>query len=243
MLKVGFMKNKIKNILFDLDGTLIQGDQDEFFEIFFKEVMMKYLKQFGGDPNTFKGQFMYAYKCMAENSGKMTNDEMFYRSLAKATGNTVKKLEDFFVDFYANEYKNVKFVNKAIPQMIWVLKYLHDNGYNIILATDPLIPDGAIEFKLSACGVDKKLFSFITSSSNSKYSKVSLDYYTEIIDKQNLRRDETIMVGNHADKDNLASEAGVKTILISDYLVNYSNKKLDNLMSADEFKEYVIKEF
>ena len=57
--------------------------------------------------------------------------------------------------------------------MMWVLKYLHDNGYNIILATDPLIPDGAIEFKLSACGVDKKLFSFIKSSSNSKYSKVS----------------------------------------------------------------------
>lgn len=237
------MKNRIKNILFDLDGTLIQGDQDEFFEIFYKEVMMKYLKQFGGDPNTFKGQFMYAYKLMIENTGEVTNDEVFYKALGKATGKSVAVIKAFFDDFYAKEYKNVFPVNKPIPQMVWVLKYLHENGYNIILATDPLIPSVAVNLKLSACGINNKLFSFITTSSNSKYSKVRLDYYTEIIDKNNLRREETMMVGNHADKDNLASEAGLKTILISDYLVNYDDKKLDNLMSVIEFQKYIENEF
>ena len=50
-----------------------------------------------------------------------------------------------------------------------------------------------------------------------------------MIKKVNINPAESLMVGNHADKDGNAEKAGIDTILLSDYLINYNNKKRPDL--------------
>lgn len=237
------MDNKIKNILFDMDGTLVTGDTDLFFYVFFNEMVMKYLKNFGGDPDTVEQMLLKCIGVMQQNNGVTTNETIFYKALEKLSGVKETKLRVFFDDFYKNEFKKTHMTYDPIPKMNEVLDYLSRKGYNLILATDPTIPLCAIEFKLKDCDIDKNIFSYITTNENSNYTKLNVEYYNNILKKCGLKASESIMVGNHAEKDKLAEKAGIKTILIKDYLVNKNNINLDNLMTINEFLNYIKQNF
>lgn len=238
------MKNKkYKNIIFDYDGTLVMGSADDFFKTFFREVVIKYVKWFGDNPEPFKEAFLKAIEAMTNNTTDKTNETVFYNTMAELTGINIQKIKDFFVDFYDNEFKNTHEAYDPIPLMGEVLDYLHDKGYNIILATDPMFPRNAVDFKLSDCNINPRYFSLITTNQNCTRTKISPDFYNEILKKVNINPAESLMVGNHADKDGNAEKAGIDTILLSDYLINYNNKKLDNTMTMQEFAEYIKREF
>lgn len=238
------MKNKkYKNIIFDYDGTLVMGSADDFFKTFFREVVIKYVKWFGVNPEPFKEAFLKAIEVMTNNTTDKTNETVFYNTMAELTGINIQKIKDFFVDFYDNEFKNTHEAYDPIQLMGEVLDYLHDKGYNIILATDPMFPRNAVDFKLSDCNINPRYFSLITTNQNCTRTKISPDFYNEILKKVNINPAESLMVGNHADKDGNAEKAGIDTILLSDYLINYNNKKLDNTMTMQEFAEYIKREF
>ena len=235
--------NKYKNIIFDYDGTLVMGNTDDFFKTFLKEVLFKYVRWFQADPEPFKKAFLIAIEEMTNNMSHSTNEIVFYDSLAKSTGIKLEKLKDFFVDFYDNEFKLTHEAYDPIPLMSNVLNYLHNSGYNLILATDPMFPRNAVDFKLSDCNINPRYFSLITTNQNCTRTKVSPEFYKEIIQKINIKPEESLMIGNHAEKDGNASMVGIDTILLSDYLINYNNKKLDNTMTMKEFAEYIKQEF
>ena len=237
------MNEKYKNIIFDYDGTLVMGSTDEFFKVFFREVIAKYVKWFLSDPAPFKDAFLKSIDAMANNSSDETNETVFYNSMSNLTGIEVAKLKDFFVDFYDNEFKYTHEAYDPIPVMSEVLDYLHGRGYNLVLATDPMFPRNALDFKLSDCGINPRYFSLITSNQNCNRTKVSQDFYNMVLNKINIRPEETLMVGNHIDKDGNATLSGIDTILLTDYLVNYDNKKFKNLMSMEEFSKYIKENF
>jgi len=237
------MNSKYKNIIFDYDGTLVMGSTDEFFKVFFREIVTKYVKWFLADPEPFKNAFSKAVDVMAKNSSDETNETVFYNAMSLETGIEVAKLKDFFVDFYDNEFKHTHEAYDPIPVMSDVLEYLHARGYNLVLATDPMFPRNAVDFKLSDCGINPRYFSLITTNQNCTRTKISHDFFKQILEKINIRPEETLMVGNHIEKDGDATLVGIDTILLTDYLVNYDNKKFKNLMSMEEFSKYIKENF
>lgn len=238
------MKNKkYKNILFDLDGTLVFGDVDYFFKLYLSELSKKYLKVFGGDAKQFVSAFETALDKFTYNDGSKTNSEVFYDCLSELSGVDKKSLGDFFDDFYMNEFKKTHMTYDPIPEMIECLEFLHKAGYNIVLATDSMFTREAVDFKLFDCGIKPELFSYITTIDNCSFSKVTVDYYTALLKKLDMKASETLMVGNHAIKDNNALKCGIDTILISDYIINKTNLDVKNTMTIKEFSDYVHNEF
>lgn len=238
------MKNKqFKNIMFDLDGTLVFGDVEYFFELYISELTKKFKKVFGGDEKKFAESFDVALNTFTYNDGSATNGEVFYKTFSQLIGVDRESLKEFFDDFYQNEFKKTHMTYDPIPKMIECLNYLYEQGYKIVLATDSMFTREAVDFKLFDCGIDPNVFYHIVTIDNCSYSKMNENYYTELLKTCNMNADETLMVGNHAIKDLNAKKCGIKTILIEDYLLNKTNIKVKDLISVDEFHDYIFKNF
>lgn len=66
----------IKNILFDLDGTLLPMDQDKFANGYFSRLVKK-LAPFGYEPKKTVDGIWAGTAAMVKNDGKRTNEEAF----------------------------------------------------------------------------------------------------------------------------------------------------------------------
>lgn len=238
------MKNKqFKNIMFDLDGTLVFGDVEYFFELYISELTKKFKRVFGRDVKKFAASFDVALNALTYNDGSATNGEVFYKTFSNLIGVDKEQLKLFFDDFYQNEFKKTHMTYDPIPKMIECLNYLYERGYKIVLATDSMFTREAVDFKLFDCGIDPNVFYYIVTIDNCCYSKMNKKYYLELLKTCGMKSNETLMVGNHAIKDLNAEQCGIKTILIKDYLLNKTNEKVDDLMSIDDFYNYIFSEF
>ena len=66
----------MKVILFDLDGTLLPMDQDEFVKAYFG-LLAKKLSAFGYEPEKLIQSIWMGTKAMITNDGSKTNEEAF----------------------------------------------------------------------------------------------------------------------------------------------------------------------
>ena len=93
-----------KNILFDLDSTLLQMDQDEFIRQYIYTLNLK-IKEIGKDKE-FINYFLKSVYCTIENNGDKTNEDLFWSLLDLKYPNS-RQYEPFFDSFYKNEFRNI----------------------------------------------------------------------------------------------------------------------------------------
>ena len=74
-----------KAILFDLDGTLLPMDYDEFTKMYFKE-LCKVLAPYGIEPKTAVDAVWYGTKGMIMNNGEQSNKDVFWKGFAEMVG-------------------------------------------------------------------------------------------------------------------------------------------------------------
>ena len=67
----------LKAVFFDLDGTLLPLNEDDFFKIYF-HLMSTKMKDFGFEPNKLIETIWAGTKCMYKNDGNKTNEEVFW---------------------------------------------------------------------------------------------------------------------------------------------------------------------
>ena len=96
-----------KTILFDLDGTLLPMDQDEFVKYYFG-LLAKKLAPHGYEPNHLVAAVWAGTKAMVENTGETTNEEVFWADFCHIFGAGARKDEPLFEEFYAADFGNVR---------------------------------------------------------------------------------------------------------------------------------------
>ena len=234
------MKKVITTILFDLDGTLLPMDIEEFTEIYLK-LLAKKSFELGFDPKAAIAAVWNGTKAMIKNDGSMSNHDRFWNSFAGDMGGESRKLESEFDKFYANEFDTVKSVTQLNPLAKEVVLKLKERGYTVILATNPLFPMVAVETRLSWLGLTTEDFTRCTSYENYSFCKPNVNYYTEILEKCGKTAEETLMVGNDVDEDLCAAEIGMDTYLITDCLINKSNKDISEIEqgSFEDFMKFI----
>ena len=70
----------IKNIIFDLDGTLINTRQDDFNKCFFDNIYKRFVKE-GHDGKKMCEVMMECISLMLKNDGKETNEKVFINNI------------------------------------------------------------------------------------------------------------------------------------------------------------------
>ena len=215
----------IKAILFDLDGTLLPMDQDEFVKDYFSRITA-FLAPHGYDPQLLTKALWAGTGAMVKNDGKAKNEELFWYVFDTILGKDAKQDIALFDEFYTTAFQQSKGSCGYNPMAAEAVREIKAMGYRVILATNPLFPAIATHSRVRWAGLNPGDFEWITTYENSRFCKPNLDYYREILGKLALDGPECLMVGNDVGEDMVARKLGLKTFLLTDCLINKTGDEI-----------------
>lgn len=212
-----------ENVLLDLDGTLLPIDIDEFLQKYFTAIRGHFSELL--DQKKFMQALLQATEVMLKNEGSYTNKEAFTREFFSCLpGLDEAKTFARFEDFYRNEFPSLGSNIALDDEVIKAIDLLSEKKENLVLATNPLFPEEAVEARLEWIGISPDRFDLITTYSNMHYSKPKLGYYKQILARLEIEAGDTVMVGNDVNEDLVAGELGITTVLLTDYLKEDADK-------------------
>ena len=218
---------KRKTILFDLDGTLLPLNQEEFVRNYFGRLAMKMAPQ-GLEKDILINGLMVGMKAMQDNDGQQTNSEAFWKVFEQLTATRKDAVNEMLLDFYKNEFDAVKEVLTESVNHRLLVDGLKEKGYELVLSTNPLFPIEAVVTRLSWIGLKEEDFLLITNYDNSAYCKPSLGYYKNILAQIEKKAEECIMIGNDTVEDLVAETLGFQVGLVTSNLENSQNIDIRN---------------
>lgn len=227
-----------KAILLDLDGTLLPIELDEFLKAYFGLLTNEFADIFNS--GTFIKHLIAATNKMIENNGERLNKDVFTENFfALMEIDNSEEIMDRFDLFYTEKFPLLRSGINSRGLSRRLIKKLKDKGYQLVLATNPLFPIEAIAERVRWVDIDPEDFTFITNYENMHYCKPNLNYYQEIIDNLLLNPGDCIMIGNDVQEDMVAGQLGMKTYLVTDFLIDRgtNNIKYDWQGSFEELIE------
>ncbi len=233
----------IKNVLFDMDGTLLPMDQDEFTNVYMN-ILAQTFSAHGYEPQKLCGAIWDGFKQMVMNQSHKTNETVFYESFRQIYGAETDILKPLFDQFYQNEFQQVKQVCGFDKKAADSVNKLKEMGMNVVIATLPAFPEEAIYSRIRWAGLNPDDFMYITTYENSTRCKPNPQYYSEIADKLQFIPSECIMVGNNVDEDMIAESIGMNVFLIPDCLINERGKDISVYQQGnfEDLVSYIKKE-
>lgn len=212
------MSAMMDTILFDLDGTLLPLDQQEFTRTYFSLLARK-LAPLGYEKNKLIETVWAGSAAMVRNDGSRSNRERFWETFHGVFGYKAEA-EPLADEFYGKEFDAVRQVLHAERDLAPLLAALREKGFTLILATNPLFPLVAIRTRLRWLNLREEDFAFITSYENSRYCKPNLDYYRALLRETGREPTRCLMVGNNVQEDMCAANLGASVYLVTDFLEN-----------------------
>ena len=216
---------KLTTVLFDLDGTLLPMDQDQFVKGYFGLLTQKIAPR-GYDPKQLIDAVWAGTAAMVKNDGSQTNEAVFWQKFAQLFGQEALADKPLFDSFYAGEFQAARAFCGHNPQAANAVRAMRGAGSRVVLATNPIFPAVAIETRLGWVGLSQADFDYVTAYENSRRSKPSPGYYRDILSHLGRRGEECLMVGNDAEEDMVARELGMEVFLLTDCLINREGRDL-----------------
>ena len=216
---------EIKAVFFDLDGTLLPMDQDEFVKAYFK-LLVKRLAPLGYDGEKLVGALWTGVEAMVRNDGSCKNEEVFWKVFTKIFGEQCLEDIPVFDEFYREEFNQVQKVcgfTEAAKEAVTLVRTL---GKRPILATNPIFPAAATDNRIRWAGLSPEMFEHYTTYENASCCKPNPKYYQELLETVGLRPEECLMVGNDVSEDMVAETLGMKVFLLTDCLINKENRDI-----------------
>lgn len=233
----------IDTVLFDLDGTLLPMDQDQFVQTYMT-LLAKKLAPHGYEPKHLIDAVWSGTRAMVQNTGDTTNEEAFWADFCRIFGEGARKDTPLFEEFYAADFGHARQVCGFDPAAAEIVAMLKEKGVRLALATNPLFPAIATRQRIRWAGLKPDDFALVTTYENCRRSKPNPDYYREVLAALGSEAEECIMVGNDVDEDILpARQVGMKTFLLEHSLLNRKGRDLEGIDRGGfgELKDFLLK--
>ena len=206
----------IRAVLLDLDDTLLGNDMERFLPLYFAamgERMARFI-----DPEDLVRKVLASSRVMMQNQdADITNQQAFDADFFTGLGHPESEVRPVIDAFYEDDFSALKRYTQPRPEARPLVQSLFNQGYDVVIATNPLFPRRAIEHRLDWAEVSDFHFKLITTYENSHFSKPNPRYYQEILDKIGCRPREAVMVGDDFRNDIApAMHVGLHTYWITD---------------------------
>jgi FMN phosphatase YigB (HAD superfamily) len=191
----------LKALLLDLDNTLLGNEMKRFMPRYFSllEAHMSPLVE-AGDFDFLPEMIAATRKIIANTRPELTNQQLFWTALTEQTNWDWEALEAeaHFDAFYQGTYHQLQEVTVFNPISAELIEWAFAQKLQVIIATNPLFSQRAIETRLAWAGVpvDKYPYTLVTHYGNMHAAKPSIAYYEEILAKIGRVAGETLMVGD-----------------------------------------------
>ncbi len=209
----------IEAILFDLDGTLLRVQMEQFIPLYTRR-----LADFFADeirPRPFSRVMTGAIRHLIQEAGDgvITNEQRLHSYLYHELGLPPERFAaglDHFQRYHLEELKDQVF---SIPLAVQIVKECRQRQLPLVLATNPVFPRFMIEARMHWGGLDIRDFTYITSYENSRYCKPQPGYFRDIVRRLKLPAHRCLMVGNDSSHDLAAVATGMRAFLVDTWLV------------------------
>jgi FMN phosphatase YigB (HAD superfamily) len=203
----------IKAVLFDLDGTLLENNNEKFLAAYLR-ILGEYLS-FVAPPERIARELLSSTRAMVENNDPtQTLRQVFAAHFYPTLGVLEQDLSEPLDGFYRELFPSLKSLTKPIEGARAIVEWALENDLDVVIATSPLFPLTAIEQRLDWAGlaVEEVPFTLITSYENSHFSKPNLAYFGEVLGRLGRPAEQAVMLGDDPQSDlQPASEMGLAT--------------------------------
>lgn len=206
-------------IMFDLDGTLLPFEQDDFVKLYFGGLCKK-LAPLGYEADAVVKYVWKGTEAMVRNDGSRTNSEAFWE-VFRAAFPDKPDAREWCDEFYTKEFDAVRACLRYVPNRKTALERIKAAGHETVLSTNPLFPLCAVETRLGWAGLEPGDFAYITHYDNSTYCKPNPKYFAELLEKLGKTPEECFVVGNSVPEDiGAAKAAGIDGFLVTEFAEN-----------------------
>lgn len=219
-------QSEIKAILFDLDGTLLPMDTDAFVESYIKLLAQEVAHIV--EPQGFvKALWSATHTMIGDKNPEKSNEQVFEEAFLALLEIEKEDIWPVLDKFYAESFP--KLVQFTQPNQLSreIIEEVLSQGKKVAVATNPLFPKVAIMERLKWASIEDLPFDHVTYYENSFFTKPHTDYYSGICQAIGVKPEHCLMVGNDMQEDMIASKLGMKTFLITDYLIDRGNHRFE----------------
>lgn len=209
-------------VFFDLDGTLLPMEQEEFVKAYFGTIG-KFMAPHGWEPKKLLDTIWNSTGAMMKNDGSRTNEDVFWDWFCSVYGPDARSAEPLFRQYYATTFDQVRAACGFEPEAAATVRRLKELGFRLVLATNPLFPADCTHRRLAWTGLRVEDFELVTVYENSCFSKPNPMYFREILDKLGEQPENCLMVGNDAQEDTCCEKIGMPVFLLTKHLLNKKN--------------------
>ena len=227
--------------LFDLDGTLLPLDMDEFIGHYLKEVGAYFQDMI--DPDLLLSHVWAGTQAKLNNQGDKTNEKAFMDVFGNCIKGDLALFQKRFDSFYDDGFLKIRDCTETSPLIKKAVRVLKEKGYTLAVATNPMFPKKAVLHRIEWADLNPDDFDYITSYEQNHYCKPRLEFYREVLEGLGKLPHQCMMVGNDVEEDMVASRLGIKTYLITDHLINSRNNPIicDYQGTYEDFYSFVCK--
>lgn len=215
----------IHTLLFDLDGTLLPIDQDQFMHAYFALFVRK-AGELGLDEGAALSGLQAGLKAMLANNGEMTNKDRFDSVFSLVSGIDSTRFNEQFSSFYQHEFHQLATFAKPSVLAPRVVETAKEKGYQVALATSPLFPWQGTEARIGWAGLRADQFSLVTTYETYRHAKPHWHYYVQVLDELGVEASDCLMIGNDVREDMVVADHGMETFLVTDCLINRDDRSL-----------------
>lgn len=224
--------------LFDLDGTLLPMDTDHFLEQYVRLIT----PHFGHfvDPHLFSRQLMASsYATIGNASPAMTNQEKFIADFFPKVGRQPEELMPIFQHFYEQHFSALRSHTSPSPLARQLVEAALAQGYRIVLATNPIFPQEAVEQRMAWAGVGDLPWQLVTSYEQTHFCKPNPHYFAEVLQLLSASPAECLHFGNDMDEDMAAAQLGIPVVMVEDFLINRHHRSFADCLYHGSLEQVV----
>jgi len=197
--------NKIKAILFDMDGVLIEAKDWHY------EALNEALKLFGSE--------ISLYDHLVTFDGLPTKDKL---NMLTSVGKLPKELHPI-INRMKQKHTMKMILNKCKPLFAhqYALSKLHSEGYRMAVCSNSIRK--SVEVMIQQAGLDK-YFEFYVSNEDVSKGKPDPEMYSKAMDKMNLKPEECLILEDNENGIKAAKASGGHLLKIGEITdVTYLN--------------------
>jgi len=200
--------SKVKGVLFDLDGTLLQVEMREFIPAYI-EGLAKHFPDVP-DPLVFARAIKDSIRALlASDAGVFNNEQFFLATLGRQLGLDATVCGERVRRYCANGMAGLETLVRPLALARDILARCFERGLKVVVATNPVFPRPLVEARLRWAQIADFPFDYVTTFDNSRYCKPHPGYFRECV-----------MVGNDTEHDLGARSAGIPTFLVDTWLLD-----------------------
>jgi FMN phosphatase YigB (HAD superfamily) len=231
----------MKTFLFDLDGTLLAMDSQDFMHVYFGE-LTRALHGLLPAEGLARNILTATARMQADTSPGSSNLVKFRREFESLyQGVDEQAVWDRIMEFYATTFDNVHDVVGRNEPLYRSVVYLRGRGHRVLLTTNPIFPQLATYKRLAWAGFSPDAFEYVSTMENCGYSKPNAVYWRHVATIMNVDPAQAVAVGNDCTEDMSARLVGIETYLVTDYVIgDAASSGADHVSDALGFERWVL---